>query len=285
MSHNHSNKNIKTAFFLNLLFTIAEVIGGFYINSVAIISDAIHDLGDTISIGMSWYLQKASNKSPDRKFTFGYRRLSLLAALINSIVLLTGSIFVIRESITRLITPETSDARGMIIFAVFGVSINGYAAWKLKSGKSMNEKVLSWHLIEDVLGWLAILIGGIVMLFWELPILDPILSLSITSFILYNALKNLRKTVLLFLQSTPSTIDTQDVSNKILAIPGIKSIHQLQIWSMDGEHNVFSAHICYVDVKSQNETILRKKIQKAINEYQFEYSTIQLEAITSDETI
>lgn len=282
MAHNHhGTKNIKIAFFLNLLFTIAELIGGYFINSVAIVSDAIHDLGDTLSIGMSWFLHSKSEKSADKKFTLGYRRFSLLGALINSLVLISGSFFVITESIERLIHPEQADAKGMLIFAIFGVAINGYAAWRLKTGESMNEKVLSWHLLEDVLGWTAIFIGSVVMYFWDIPILDPILSLMITVLILYNAFKNLKKTMEIFLEKTPANISVEELKNSVLDIPEVESIHQMHIWSLDGEHHVFSAHVCYTKSdKPENE--IREIINTKLDKYKFEYTTIQLELISND---
>ena len=180
MAHDHhhhhehqSGKNLRIAFFLNLAFTILEIIGGFYVNSIAILSDAIHDLGDSLSLGTSWYLDNKSKKGADSKFSFGYRRFSLLGALINSVVLIAGSIYVITEAVGRLMEPQHSDANGMIIFAIIGVAVNGYAAWKLSGGKSLNERVVSWHLIEDVLGWVAVLIVAIVIRFWDIHYLDP----------------------------------------------------------------------------------------------------------------
>lgn len=168
-SHNHtSTKNIKIAFYLNLCFTILEIIGGIYVNSIAIISDAIHDLGDTISLGTAWYLDVKSKKKADKKFSFGYNRFSLLGALISSIILIAGSIYVINEAIGRILNPEHTDAQGMMIFAIIGVFVNGYAAWKLSSGKSMNEKVASWHLLEDVLGWVAVLVVAIILNFKDI---------------------------------------------------------------------------------------------------------------------
>ena len=160
-SHDHSGKNLKVAFFLNLTFTILEFIGGIYVNSIAIISDAVHDLGDSLSLGTSWYLDSKSKKNANSKYSYGYRRFSLLGALINSVVLIAGSVYVIYEAVGRILEPEHSDAQGMVIFAIIGVLVNGYAAYKLSSGKSMNEKVVSWHLMEDVLGWVAVLIVAI----------------------------------------------------------------------------------------------------------------------------
>jgi len=188
--HNHSNKNLKIAFFLNLAFTIVEVIAGFYVNSIAILADAIHDAGDSLSLGTAWYLQKKSNKAPNKKYSYGYRRFSLLGALINCTILIGGAIYAIIESIERFIQPTIPDAQGMMWFAFLGILVNGYAAWKLSTGKSINEKVVSWHLVEDVLGWIAILIVAIVIQFKEIAYLDPLLSLLITIYILWNSIKN-----------------------------------------------------------------------------------------------
>ena len=166
--HHHSSDNIKVAFFLNFAFTILEIIGGLYVNSIAIISDAIHDLGDTISLGTSWYLEEKSHKKSNKKFSFGYKRFSLLGALINSVILIIGSLYVINEAVGRILEPEHTDAKGMIFFAVIGVLVNGYAAWKLSGGKTMNEKVASWHLLEDVLGWVAVLVVAIILNFKDI---------------------------------------------------------------------------------------------------------------------
>ena len=201
--HHHSSENIKTAFFLNLFFTIIEFIGGIYTNSLAITSDAIHDLGDSISLGMAWYFQNLSNKKPTKTYSYGFKRFSLLGAIINSVILLVGSIFIILEAIPRILSPEHSDAKGMMWFAVLGIIVNGAAVLKLRKGTSINERVVSLHMIEDVLGWVAVLIASIIMQFWDIPILDPILSLLIALFILYNVFKNGRESVRIILQGTP----------------------------------------------------------------------------------
>ncbi|GAB3833088.1 hypothetical protein GCM10028895_51690 [Pontibacter rugosus] len=205
-SHAHgASKNIAFAFFLNIGFTIFEIIGGFYVNSVAIISDALHDLGDSLSLGVSWYLQKKSDKNADEKFTFGYKRFSCSER--SSTVLcwcwVLGSVFVIYQGVQRIIEPKYTDANGMLIFAIIGVAVNGVAALRLKKHESMNEKVLSWHLIEDVMGWVAILITSSSSMFWDIHVLDPILSLAIAAFILWNVVTRLRETMYVFLQGAP----------------------------------------------------------------------------------
>lgn len=277
--HHSSTKNIRLVFFINLAFTLFEAIGGMYVNSVAILSDALHDLGDSFSLGLSWYLDKKSKKNPDRHYTFGYQRFSLLSALINSIVLIIGSVFVLQETIHRLLEPELSDGFGMFFIAIIGVVINGYAAWKLTRGKSMNERVLSWHLVEDVLGWFAVLIVSIVLMFKDIPWLDPALSLAITTFILYNVVKRLRETLMLFLQGAPDQFDLQSIIDSILEHKGIISVHNIHFWSLDGEQHVFSAHIIVEEsVDTPNEIDrLKEHVRLHLKEKQISDITLEVE--------
>ena len=191
-SHGSSTENIAVAFFLNLAFTIIEFIGGFYTNSLAIMSDALHDLGDSLSLGLSWYFQKKSTKRANKKYSYGYKRFSLLGAVINSIVLVIGSVFIIKEAIPRIINPENADAKGMMWLAVLGIIVNGAAVLKLKKGTSINERVVSLHLLEDVLGWVVVLLASIVMQFWDVPVLDPVLSIAIAGFVLFNVYINFK---------------------------------------------------------------------------------------------
>jgi len=276
--HHHSSNNIKVAFFLNFAFTILEIIGGLYVNSIAIISDAIHDLGDTISLGTSWYLEEKSYKKSNKKFSFGYKRFSLLGALINSIILIIGSLYVITEAVGRILEPEHTDAKGMIFFAVIGVLVNGYAAWKLSSGKTMNEKVASWHLVEDVLGWVAVLVVGIILNFKDIHYLDPALSLLITIYILWNVFIRLKQTLFIFLQGVPEDLDINKIESKILNIDFVNSIHHMHIWSLEGEHNVFTAHIKIDDNSNLNNfKKVKFDVKDILKEYKFEHYTVEVE--------
>lgn len=282
--HNHSSgKNLKLAFFLNLGFTILEIFGGIYTNSVAILSDAIHDLGDSLSLGTAWYLSYKSQQESDKKFSFGYARFSLLGALVNSIVLLVGSIFVIKEAIGRFIDPEPTNAQGMILFALIGVLINGYAAWKVSGGKSLNEKVVTWHLLEDVLGWVAVLVAAILMFFWDIPYLDPALSLLITLYILWNVIIRLKETLFIFLQGIPNDVDITEIEDRILEIEDIESIHHTHIWSLDGEHHVFSTHIRFDKSVPLGQIMpLKAKVKEMLKSYPFEHYTIETELYDED---
>lgn len=282
MGHHHphpSEQNLRTAFFLNLAFTIVELVGGVWVNSVAILSDAIHDLGDSLSLGTSWYLEKLAKKKPDSKYSFGYRRFSLLGALINSLVLILGSIWVIREAVFRILEPEASDATGMIGLALLGIAVNGYAAWKVSHGKTLNERVISWHLLEDVLGWAAILVAAVLMLFVDWPYIDPVLSLMITLFILWNVAKRLRETIFLFLQGQPKDVNKAEIEAKILEIRGVDSLHQTHIWSLDGEHHVFTTHVKLdAEISSAEILTVKNSIRKLLAEYPFVHYTIETES-------
>lgn len=277
-SHKHEPDNIKTAFFLNLGFTIFEIFGGFYVNSVAILSDALHDMGDSLSLGLSWYLQRRSQKGSNREYTFGYQRFSLLGALINSIVLIAGSSYVVYEAIQRLMAPEHTDAQGMLFFAVIGVTVNGYAAFRLSKGKTLNEKVLQWHLLEDVLGWVAVLIVSIVLLFADIHILDPLLSLGITVYILWNVIQRLIETMKIFLQGAPEKIDVDEIRRKFESVPNVASVHHTHVWSLDGEHHVLTSHIRLKQVSTILDVEeVKSRVKELVKEYDLEHITIETE--------
>ncbi|MEZ5008124.1 MAG: cation diffusion facilitator family transporter [Chitinophagales bacterium] len=283
MSHHHhhhhdhsSTGNLKVAFFLNLFFTVIEIIGGIFTNSLAILSDALHDLGDSLSLGLAWYFQNLSQKGRDSKFSYGYKRFSLLGAIINSIVLIVGSIFIIKSAIPRLLDPQVSNTKGMIILAIFGVIINGAAVLRLKKGSSHNEKVVSLHLLEDVLGWVAVLIGSIVMYFTNWYIIDPILSFGIAAFILFNVYKGLKSSLKIILQAIPENVEMDKIEAEILAVEGVSSIHDLHVWSMDGEKNVLTVHIVLTNGFTKQHKI-KSAISKAMLAFQINHCTIETE--------
>lgn len=276
--HHHSTDNIKLAFFLNFGFTILEIIGGILTNSLAIIADAIHDLGDTFALGSAWYLENVSRKKGDEKYSYGYRRFSLLGAVITTLVLITGSLFVLSEAIPRLLNPESVHAEGMLIFAIIGIAVNGYAAFRLHKDSSINSQTVAWHLIEDILGWVAVLIVSIVLMFKDIPILDPILSILITLYILYNVLKNLKKTVTIFLQAVPEETSIAAFNAQISELENVVDVHHTHVWSMDGEHNVLSTHIVVKDNLAQSEILaLKETVHQLINQLNVYHSTVEIE--------
>lgn len=276
--HHHAGDNIKVAFFLNFGFTILELIGGLMINSVAILSDALHDLGDSLSLGLAWYFEKVAKKDRDKNFTFGYKRFSLLGAIINSVILLVGSIIILSEAIPRLLHPEPVNAPGMIGFAVLGIVVNGAAVLRLKSGDSLNERVVRLHLLEDVLGWVAVLVGGIVLYFFDLPIIDPILSMGITLFVLYNVVRNLRQGMTIMLQGTPANVDIDKVKEKLVQLPDIQSVHDLHIWTLDGTYNILTLHAVVPEsIKLQDSEVIKQQVRAAMTDMDISHVTIELE--------
>lgn len=278
--HSSSSENIGVAFLLNTFFTIIEFIGGFYTNSMAIMSDAVHDLGDSVSLGMAWYFQKIAKKKATKTYSYGFQRFSLLGALINSTVLFIGSILVIVKSIPRIITPEVSDAKGMMWFAFLGIIINGAAVLKLRKGTSINERVVALHLFEDVLGWVAILVASIIMQFYEIPILDPILSILIAFYVLYNVFKNGKESFRILLQGAPLEISVDEIKVKLLENKHIKEVLDCHLWTMDGEYNVFSAQLIVENSVTlwEDVAVLKADIRTLLHdEFQIEHVTLEVD--------
>lgn len=273
--HAHaSTGNLRTAFLLNLGFTVIEVIGGLWTNSVAILSDAVHDLGDSISLGLAWYFDKLSKRGRTAQNTYGYRRYSLLGGLITGVVLITGLGFVLWNAIHRLFAPEAVNAPGMMILAAVGIAFNGAAVLKVRKGKSLTEQVVSWHLLEDTLGWVAVFIGAAAMTMWDVPILDPLLSIGISLFVLWNVLRNLRKVFSVFIQQAPPDFDVDAFEQAVLKNQHVLSMHHTHSWSIDGESHVLTTHLVMrhdatrADIKEAKDEVRRlldKKICQLVS--------------------
>ena len=268
-----TEKNILIAFLLNLLFSIIEFIGGAITNSVAIISDSIHDMGDAMSIGVSFFLERKSTKSPDNKYTYGYIRYSVLGSIITTFILLGGSVLVIYNAIGRLVNPVEINYNGMIGFAVLGVSINFLAAYFTKEGDSLNQKSVNLHMLEDVLGWVVVLAGAIIMRFTDIKIIDPILSIGVAIFILINSLKTLKEVVDLFLEKTPNNIDMDEIKEHLLEIKGVIDVHHIHIRSIDGFNNYATMHI----VVDGDYKQIKDKIKEELEEHGIAHTTIEFE--------
>jgi len=276
--HHHGPDRIGWAFFLNAGFTVIEFIGSYLTNSTAIMADAVHDLGDSLSIGSAWILDRLSRKDPDEVFTYGYRRLSLFGALINSIILIVGSMWVLLMSVPRLFDPQMPEVEGMIVLAILGISVNGYAAFKLSAGNSLNEKVLNWHLLEDVLGWAAVLVVSITLLFVDWPILDPLLAVVFTAFILFNIYKHFRETLRIFFQAAPGDLLSSKISIELKTLADIEDIHHEHCWSLDGEHHVYTAHLLLrTNLDASQQLVLKQKVAEKLAPFSLTHTTIELE--------
>lgn len=265
-----TEKNILTAFLLNISFSIIEFFGGLFTNSVAIMSDAVHDLGDAISIGISFVLERISKKKPDNRYTYGYIRYSILGSLITTVILFVGSIFVISGAIYRLFNPVTLNYDGMILFAIFGCVINFLAAYLTKEGDSLNQKAVNLHMLEDVLGWVVVLIGSILIKFTDINYIDSLMSIGVSCFILMHSFKNLLEILDIFLVKTPDGISIDEIKKHLLSIDGVVDVHHFHVWSMDGFKNYCTLHVVgSYDVK--------ELVREELIEHGIIHSTIEIE--------
>jgi cobalt-zinc-cadmium efflux system protein len=283
MTHTHAPssstlKGIRTAFFLNLAFTVFEVLGGFWTNSVAILADALHDLGDSFALGAAWYFERVAGRKGDARYSYGYRRFSLVGALLSAAVLVTGTLFILSEAVPRLLQPERTHAPGMIVMAVVGCMVNGVAALRLRRAPGFNARMVAWHLLEDALGWLAILAAGALLLVRDVPVLDPALSILITLYVLWNVIRNLRKTMGVFLQGTPEDVDLPALEAELREIGGVAGLHHTHVWSMDGVHHVLTTHaIIAADAGKADQLRIKEAIQTVVARRGIAHSTVELE--------
>jgi cobalt-zinc-cadmium efflux system protein len=283
-THNHEHgtaggtDNLRVAFWLNVSFAIIELVGGWWTGSLAILSDALHDLGDSISLALAWRLTRFSEREGDQRYSYGYRRFTMLGALANIAILAGGSVFVLSEAIPRLWRPQQPDARGMLLLALLGIAANGLAALRLKHERSLNARTAALHLLEDVLGWAAVLLVSIVLLFADLPVLDPILSIVISGFVLVNTARYLRRAGRLLLQGVPDAVDLPSLQARLASIEGVVAVHHAHFWSLDGEHHVFSAHLVVMAETTPTTAIAIKcAAREMLHGLDIEHSTIEIE--------
>jgi cobalt-zinc-cadmium efflux system protein len=281
-NHHHAHHQqgaLKTALFLNGGFAVIEFFGGIVTNSTAILSDAVHDLGDAAAIGTAIYFEKISRKRRNEKYTYGYKRYSPLAALINTLILLVGSTVVFFHVIPRLLNPQPLHTSGMMLLAVLGLLFNGVAALRLRQKSStVSQRAVMLHLLEDVLGWVAVLLGSVLIKLTGWTIIDPIMSLGITAFILYNVFKNLRSIFSIFMQSAPDSVDEFEIREKLMSLPQVVDVHDIHLWTMDGDFHVGTLHVVVAQGLSSMEQIaLKQKINEFMVHLEINHVTIEVE--------
>lgn len=281
MARNHIRKSgdyIGLAFGLNLVFALFELFGGLWINSMAVISDALHDFGDSMSLGFVWYFKRIARRKRDNRFTYGYQRYALLGAIVNMIVLIIGSIIVLSQAIPRLLHSVRPNSTGMLVFAIFGILVNGLVVYRMRGQRSLTEQAVTWHMMEDVLGWIAVLIVSLVLKFTNWYFLDPLLSIIIMVFILYKVIGNFRKTMAVFLQSAPENINNDEINRQLSKLEKVKSAHHTHIWSLDGEHNVLTTHIVVeADTTKAEVQNIKNRIKSLAESYHCEHLTVEIE--------
>jgi len=276
--HHHAAGNIRTAFFLNLGFTVVEIVGGFLTNSTAILADAAHDLGDCFALGQAWYFERLSGAGGNARYSYGYKRFSTFGALVSTLLLLISSVFILMKAVPRILEPTRPDAAGMVMLAIVGVAVNGFAMMRLSKEKGMNTRVVALHLLEDVLGWVAVLVVSVVLLFVDFPALDPILAVLITLYILSNVVRNLKSMLPIFLQAVPDNVSLDTIVHEIEAMDNVQAVHHAHIWSLDGEHNVFTAHLelaCQPGPEAY--AALKDAIRGIVQRHGLYHSTVEIE--------
>ena len=268
-----TEKNIRIAFLLNLLFSVFEFAGGILTGSIAVLSDAVHDLGDAAGIGCSYFLERKSRKPPDETYTYGYARYSVLGGLITTLILVVGSAMIILRAAGRLIEPAEIDYGGMMLFAVIGVCVNSCAAFFTREGDSLNQRAVNLHMLEDVLGWIVVLIGAVVMRFTDFSLLDPLMSIGTAVFILWNSVKNLKEIAELFLEKVPDGLETAEIREHLLEIDGVLDVHHIHIRSMDGQNHDASMHI----VTNADPHGIKEKVRGELREHGIGHVTLEME--------
>lgn len=287
MGHDHNHappKGTKTstilfALFFNLGFAILELFGGLFVNSSAILSNALHDFGDSLSLLFALIMEKLSQKKRDSNFSYGYKRFSTLAAFINSAILITGAVFILAHAIPRLMQPQQPNSLGMLIFAIVGISVNLISVYFIKrGGNSLNERVVMWHLLDDVLGWGAVFIVSIAMLIWDVPILDPILSIVLTLYLLWNVLKLLKESGKVFMQGIPASVNLETIEADLKSIQDVVGVHDSHAWSLDGEQVIFTTHVI-VNKKLTDKRIcdIKEEARHKLEHQGVGHATIEIE--------
>ena len=270
-----SDAKILVAFILNLLFAIFEFVGGIFTGSAAILSDSVHDLGDAASIGVSYFLERKSRRAPDERYTYGYARYSALGGVITTLVLIVGSAIVIYASVMRIITPRPINYDGMIVFAVIGVAVNSVAAFFTHGEGTIGQRAVNLHMLEDVLGWVIVLVGAVVMRFTDVSVIDPIMSIGVALFILANAIRTLTSALDVFLEVAPREVDVHEILHHVEELDGVEGVHHVHVWSMDGEHALLTMHV----VTSADAADVRRRVRTELAEHGIYHATIEVEAV------
>ncbi|KAA5538387.1 cation diffusion facilitator family transporter [Paenimyroides baculatum] len=285
---NKTNKQLSLAFFLNLFFAVIELVGGILTNSTAIIADAFHDFMDAVAIGIAVYMDKFSKKPASLTFTYGYRRFALLSAIIMSAILLVGAAFMLYNGFIFINKPREINSLGMLGLAVLGITVNGFAFLRIKKGNEhehhhahtshdANSKAIMLHLLEDVLGWIAVLLGAIVMYFTNWYWIDSVLTIAIALFIAYNALRNLYDTFAVLLQAVPKEIDLQKLTTELSQINHITKINDLKVWSMDGQQHIATLKIQVNTANVEELIVLNEQLHTLLNNYKVTDITLQID--------
>lgn len=271
-----SKTSIWLAFFLNLSYAIVEFIAGGIFGSSAVLADSVHDLGDAIAIGISALLETISNREEDRQYTLGYKRFSLLGAMLTAVILMIGSVLVILENVTKIVHPQPVNEEGILWLGIIAVAINVLASLVVRKGKTKNESILSLHFLEDTLGWLAVILMAIILRYTDWYILDPLLSLVISIFILSKAIPRFWSALKIFLDAVPEGVDIKQVKNNLEQLDHVASVNQLNLWTTDGLEKNAIVHVCLEEI--EHIEYCKESIRNLLKDYGFQNVTIEVDA-------
>ncbi len=278
--HEVPRRKLSLVILLNLAITIAEVVGGLLSGSLALLSDALHNLSDTMAMAISYLALLISRKPRDERRTFGYRRAQTLAAFVNASFLLLISIYLIYESVMRFLNPEPIKSGLMIIVASIGLAANFLSVLLLHSHAKGNLNLRSsyLHLLGDTISSVGVIMGGIAIHLWGVYWLDPVVTVLIALYILKEVWHVLRKTVDIFMQSAPD-IDFDEMQGRIESIDGVGNIHHLHVWMYDEDHTHLEAHVEVDDMLLSETTRIRKQIEEVLHtRYRIRHVTLQMES-------
>jgi len=265
---------------LNFLITIAEIIGGIFSGSLSLISDALHNFSDGIAIIITYIAMKLGKKPKTLKYTFGLKRAEILAAIINSSTLIVISFFLIKEAIDKIINPTPITGYLMLIVATIGLIANIAGTLLLKKGSrdSMNMRAAYLHLFSDAISSLAVIIGAVFIIYFQVYWIDPILTILISLYILKEAYSITKEAVEVLMMAAPEGIDANDIKSEVEAFKGVVNIHHLHLWKLNDNTIHFEAHIEVKDDLISNLMPLKEEIEELLeHKFGIEHTTIQFE--------
>lgn len=289
MEHNHvhihkhevKGKNLVISIFLNLVITIAQIVGGIISGSLALISDALHNFSDVLSLIFSYGAHKLSRRKASIDHTFGYKRAELIAAFINAITLVIVALFLIYEAATRIFHPQPIESTLVIWLAILGIAVNGSSVLLLKkdSKHNLNMKSAYLHLLTDMLASVAVLIGGILMKLYGWFWVDSVMTLLIAFYLIYvsyDLIKSATKMLMLF---TPDFIDIKELVREVHKIKGVNKLHHIHVWHLNDDELHLEAHLdCADDIKMSEFNVLLNEIEIVLfNKFHINHINIQPE--------
>lgn len=267
------------SFFLNTSFTIIEWFVGLYTNSVTISSGAIHDFGDSIILFFSLLLEKKSKKGRTEKYTYGYRRFSLLGNLINIIILTIGGIFILHNAIDRLFHPQEIRTVVMLVFSILGITINGYGAFKLYSKKQGINRTLFLNIFSDFISWITVFISALTAIIFNVYFLDALCSIFLGIWLIFQGIQGSRKTLHLLMQAVPEEINLQQIEAAILQNKMVTQVHDLHVWDLDGEDYIASFHIVTTSQDIKEVMIAKEEIKIKLETLKINHATIEVDTV------